>query len=112
MREYVFRCVHPNTRKLYYFGFYPWVEFPGPPDWATDYSNFTEQYIGLRDSNGRRIFEGDILKTNESGWIAQCVYNYDGFALEGKNGGYSSRPDWNQCEVIGNIHDTPELLHA
>jgi hypothetical protein len=69
-----------------------------------------EQFTGLCDKNGKEIYEGDVLLTDELGWIGQCIYNYDGFMLIDKRGGFS-RSSWKNCEVIGNIHENPEALN-
>ena len=84
-----------------------------------DDSHTVMQYTGLKDKNGKEIYEGDIIKTPEgySGdykeqegisiieWFSE---DYDGAA-----GLYLSMPDdcrWCDCEIIGNIYEKPELL--
>lgn len=81
---------------------------------------------GLRDKNGKRIFEGDIVKTETYLWhgenkkervarIGFVVYDekFCQFGIYIKN--FSScfilhRWKGDSNEVIGNIHDNPELL--
>ena len=82
-----------------------------------------EQYAGLKDRNGREIYEGDIVNKgyqNMSLFDRNGVVGMgDGYDSDGWNhgqwhgwkAGESSLFDVNsKCEVIGNIHENPELL--
>lgn len=76
----------------------------------------------LRDRNGKLIFEGDIIKTKKYGKLVghSNVNGYDIFVvkyepamfrLESQNRGFNLVDNgYDKFEVIGNIHDTPELL--
>ncbi|MEE0839059.1 MAG: YopX family protein [Acutalibacteraceae bacterium] len=91
------------------------------------------QYTGLTDKNGKKIFEGDIVKiayyfgwddeqeknVPEEEYISK-VYSIDGcpFCVDLLHCDGDMSPiawlDWSyddaEIEVIGNIHDNPELL--
>lgn len=60
------------------------------------------QYTGLTDKNGKKIFEGDIMR-NAGNVVAFCGGN---FCINGD----SPLSYWTETEVIGNIYDNPELM--
>lgn len=95
------------------------------------------QFTGLTDRNGKKIFEGDIIQYSIEedqavfvGAVKFGEFNPDGGALLNTNVGFYvelvdqegkrtyMRKDigfwvkFRQIEVIGNIHDNPELLEV
>lgn len=73
------------------------------------YPETVGQFTGLTDKNGRKIFEGDILKAN-NGHIGYVAFSEGGFVKAYRcHFNFTNLYGDNQ-EVIGNIHDNPELI--
>lgn len=136
MREILFRGKSIDLDKWVY-GFYagenckyPWspsikqanIIQEGSGLWFEVAPETLGQYTGLTDKNGKKIFEGDILKISEGNdeddYVIQKVYAYRGVLCVD----YWT-PDWDfnalafldndngyVFEIIGNVHDNPEQL--
>lgn len=65
--------------------------------------NMIQRCTGAKDIKGQLIYHGDILRTDEAGWHAAVVWGNGRFCLEDERGGYSAFPNWDSCEIIGNM---------
>lgn len=81
-----------------------------------------EQFTGLHDKNGREIYEGDVVKVYgfSKVTVGKVIYEDYYFTLDGFCDTGTDRPEMAfsegefevNYEVIGNIHENPELLEV
>ena len=117
---------------------YDYITVPHPKEYNEPSSHYivdpetVGQYTGLTDKNGTKIFEGDMIKPFDDeidkmvvefhlGQFLLCLYGERGYMSEygwEENGNYvcfEADPllsYGDDIEVIGNIHDSPELLRG
>jgi uncharacterized phage protein (TIGR01671 family) len=129
MRKILFRGKEIETGKWIYGAFVP-DALEGPNDlvsWGF-IRNYNEeichmqtievdretvgQFTGLTDKNGKSIFEGDILtdRLYSEKIIGHVIFGIDAFFI--RCNGYEIRLNnvQNWAEIVGNIHDNPDLL--
>lgn len=117
MREIKFRAWNPYTKSMYFYDVDTLSCMP------SQCKPFLMQFTGLKDKNGKEIYEGDVVRANS--WANSIIVfgkiGYDGewngltgYALEiwgADNNFYELQYhfDPNKLEVIGNIYENPEL---
>lgn len=143
MREILFRGKRLDNGEMVCGAYYKQTEFYGDPvekhfiitsheclefDQALEYFEVDPdtigQYTGLKDKNGKQIFEGDIVIYDNSPYNAYCEPQRGVIAWRNGSLCFKYKP-WTsvmyrplcsddffaaKCDVIGNIHDNPELL--
>lgn len=83
-----------------------------PYRYDNDYA--IEQYTGLKDKNGKEIYEGDIVVNTyyDDGEMYKVLWVDDSvaFGMESLDDMELYKLPLESLEVIGNIHENPELL--
>ena len=133
MREILFRAKRIDNGEWATGSYHHQTDYYGDPcdkhyiidGTATDMEGYGEhyeidpetlcQYTGLKDKKGKRIWENDIVKHEVSDTIGTVKWyqeDYVGWCVDDIVIDEQQFTDemWNECEVIGNIFDNPELL--
>lgn len=124
-RPIKFRAWDGEKKEMYYWTLNDLLCRFGNKEYADDYTASPlfewTQYTGLHDKNGKEIYEGDILRNGDEGstfnaGIGVVEYVTNNSVGHPINGYWAALYDEaftiypKQCEVIGNIHENPELL--
>jgi uncharacterized phage protein (TIGR01671 family) len=138
MRELKFRAINHETNKFVY-GYLIKLQEGIRKFWAIIDDEFYRfyihsektigQYTGLKDINGKEIYEGDIVSYVEFYRPEIKIVKFGHFMSDNSDGEYSTQDqigfylepiektnypsyefDSNKMEVIGNIHENKELL--
>ena len=87
MREIKFRAWDKARKKM----IYKFIIAPTSPGWG---GFIFMQYTGLRDKNGKEIYEGDVVKHSCGAYGVITWINHTP----------------TESEIIGNIYENPELI--
>lgn len=70
-----------------------------------------QQFTGLLDENGKEIFEGDVVRQRGIKFASyEVVYEAPKFRLKSSQGVMDNKKILSNCEIIGNIYESPELI--
>lgn len=114
MRPIKFRGIEIKSKRWVYGAYVPAIDedccdsiIDEQGTWHIVFSETVGQYTGLKDKNGKEIWEGDIF--SDGAFTYEVRYEGTGFVmiLDGQAYTMDTRPT---KIVIGNIHDNPELL--
>lgn len=113
--RYQFRVWNLMSKKMMGWGeifdLPAWEIFPGTPE-QRPFN--VMQYTGLKDKNGKEIYEGDILEFSGNVVALGIVKYNENFATfqacNGNSGWLFGNESGTNIEIIGNIYENPELV--
>ena len=136
MREFLFRGKRVDTGRwiegsLWYYLGVPKILSAANVVGYDVHPDSVGQFVGLTDKNGKKIFEWDVIKFHkfrgEPDWVGVISYEHSQYVVTGRMPvAYEKRIgeepfycpfevslsgiDKDTIRVIGNTHDTPELV--
>lgn len=124
MREIKFRFWNPDRERMIY-----WPKADSVAALTPDTLNPKDgdtmkvmQYTGLKDKNGKEVYEGDILGINDDRPVLttryKVFYERGQWICQDEEMNWTNLPDMEHCgdsllflKVVGNIYENPELLN-
>jgi len=123
MREIKFRAWDKNKKVMTFVGELAWLvgglHFmdAGACQGFIDKDAELMQFTGLKDKNGKEIYEGDLIKLDSfMPPVMQICFIEGAFCIADRNGHYTADMHYvhhagiNQSEVIGNIYENKDLV--
>lgn len=103
-------CILPNGDIVLYNLAAMIAAYKRPSD-MLEGENTVELFTGLKDKNGVNIYEGDILIDDTGEPIEYWVVKFSEGGFVGECAGVAEALfELTQLEVVGNIHEDPELV--
>lgn len=127
INRFRFRAWNKSFRRMIYDIFFFWKENKitmyelkedGSKYYLPNSHIVLEQCTGIKDKNGKLIYEGDIISFNEIKECGTVVWDKNNLLWRycGKNEKHYVQPlgdlDMDYWQVVGNIHENEELLRG
>lgn len=120
-REMNVRLWNIPKKQMYYFddifdfaSFWGALNHQGPDVYSSDF--LLLEYTGLKDKKGKEIYEGDVTDEGVVEWVEDLTFDLGGASHPGfyfknlDNHDLDFGKSFEDCEVIGNVFENPELL--